>query len=52
MDKYRCKKCGYVYNPETGDATQGISPGTPFEELPDLWHCPRCGAKKSSFVKI
>lgn len=52
MNRYRCKKCGYVYNPETGDPTQAISPGTPFEELPDQWRCPRCGRKKDNFVLI
>lgn len=47
--KYICGVCGYVYDPEKGDPTQGIPPGTPFSELPDDWHCPRCKREKSNF---
>ena len=47
--KYVCSVCGYVYDPEAGDETQGIAPGTPFEELPDGWHCPRCKQPKEKF---
>lgn len=47
--KYVCKVCGYVYDPELGDEEQGIPPGTPFEELPDDWSCPVCGAGKEDF---
>jgi rubredoxin len=35
MDRYQCEGCEYIYDPEKGDPTQGIEPGTPFEELPD-----------------
>lgn len=51
MDKYRCSVCGYVYNPEKGDPDSGIKPGTPFEDLPDDWTCPVCGASKDQFQK-
>jgi len=51
MDKYVCKICGYVYDPEAGDPDNGIKPGTKFEELPDDWVCPLCGASKSDFEK-
>ena len=37
MEKYVCTVCGYVYDPEKGDPEGGISPGTPFEELPEDW---------------
>ena len=50
--KYRCTVCGYVYDPELGDSDSGIKPGTPFEEIPDDWVCPVCGASKSEFEKI
>ena len=50
--KYRCTVCGYVYDPELGDPDGGIKPGTPFEELPDDWVCPVCGAAKSQFERI
>jgi Conserved protein/domain typically associated with flavoprotein oxygenases, DIM6/NTAB family len=49
--KYRCSVCGYVYNPEKGDPDSGIEPGTPFEEIPDDWVCPVCGAGKDQFKK-
>jgi flavin reductase (DIM6/NTAB) family NADH-FMN oxidoreductase RutF/rubredoxin len=51
MDKYVCKVCGYVYNPEKGDPSNGINPGTKFEDLPDDWVCPVCGASKTDFEK-
>lgn len=52
MNMYKCTKCGYVYNPASGDPTQNIPPKTPFENLPDTWVCPRCGAPKKDFVVI
>ena len=51
MDKYRCDVCGYVYDPEKGDPDNGIEPGTDFENLPDDWVCPVCGAGKDQFSK-
>jgi rubredoxin/flavin reductase (DIM6/NTAB) family NADH-FMN oxidoreductase RutF len=52
MAKYECNVCGYVYDPELGDPEGGITPGTPFEDLPDDWVCPVCGADKSQFEKV
>ena len=52
MDKYECNVCGYIYDPELGDSEGNIPPGTPFENLPDDWVCPVCGAAKSEFTKI
>ncbi len=49
--KYKCTVCGYVYDPEKGDPESGIAPGTPFEELPEDWVCPVCGASKNEFEK-
>ena len=51
MDKYECP-CGYVYDPEEGDHTQNIAPGTAFEDLPDTWLCPTCQAEKDIFTKV
>ena len=51
MDKYVCSVCGYVYDPEEGDPDNGVDPGTPFENLPDDWVCPVCGATKDQFEK-
>ena len=51
MDTYTCDLCGYEYDPEEGDPENGIPPGTPFEDLPDDWVCPICGAGKEDFTK-
>ncbi len=51
MDSYVCNMCGYVYNPEEGDPDNGIDPGIAFEDLPNDWTCPICGAEKSEFEK-
>jgi len=52
MTKYRCIVCGYIYDPEKGDPQSEIEPGTPFEELPNDWVCPVCGATKDQFEKV
>ena len=52
MKKYRCTVCGYVYDPEKGDADSGIPAGTAFEDLPGDWCCPVCGAEKDSFEAV
>ena len=52
MDRYVCTVCGYVYDPEEGDPDGGIDPGTPFEEIPDDWVCPVCGAAKDAFEPV
>jgi len=52
MDRYKCKVCGYIYDPSKGDPEAGIKPGTAFEALPDDWVCPECGAGKDQFEKV
>jgi flavin reductase (DIM6/NTAB) family NADH-FMN oxidoreductase RutF/rubredoxin len=52
LAKYKCQVCGWIYDPAIGDPDGGINPGTPFEEIPDNWVCPICGAAKSQFDKI
>jgi len=48
--KYKCTRCGWVYDPSRGDPTRGVKPGTPFEEIPDeKWYCPFCGLGKKRF---
>ena len=58
MKTYVCELCGYEYNPKlggyiydeaAGDPDNGIEPGTDFEDLPDDWTCPLCGATKEDF---
>lgn len=52
MKKHRCIPCGWIYDPAKGDPDNGVAPGTPFEELPEDWSCPLCGADKESFEEI
>jgi rubredoxin len=51
MDRYVCSICGYVYDPEQGDPDNGVAPGTKWEDVPDDWECPVCGASKADFEK-
>jgi rubredoxin len=45
-----CESCGFIYDPSEGDPDGGIPPGTPFDDIPDSWFCPVCGARKKDFV--
>jgi len=49
--KYECTICGYVYDPAVGDPDNDIPPGISFEDLPDDWVCPICGAAKDEFAE-
>jgi rubredoxin len=52
MENWQCSVCGYVYESAKGDPDGGVEPGTAFENLPDDWVCPICGAAKDQFEKI
>ena len=47
--KYACSLCGYVYDEAEGSPETGVAPGTPFEQLPEDWACPLCGAGREEF---
>jgi len=47
--KYVCVVCGYIYDEAEGDPDGGLPPGTRFEDIPDDWVCPECGAAKDDF---
>ncbi|HVV87090.1 MAG TPA: rubredoxin [Kofleriaceae bacterium] len=47
LKRYRCTICEHVYDPAEGDPMAQIPPGTAFEDLPDDWVCPDCGATKA-----
>jgi hemerythrin-like domain-containing protein/rubredoxin len=47
--KWACTVCDLVYDPLKGDPEHGIAPGTRFEDIPDDWTCPLCGATKRAF---
>jgi rubredoxin len=50
-DMWQCQtvNCGYVYDPERGDRKGKIPKGTLFEDLPEDWKCPVCGATRKMF---
>ncbi len=52
MKKYTCLVCGWVYDPDIGDPIGGVDPGTSFDDIPDDWACPICGAGKDEFEEV
>jgi rubredoxin len=48
MQKWQCP-CGYVYDPAEGDVDNGVAAGTKWEDVPEDWVCPLCGAPKDAF---
>jgi rubredoxin len=52
ITQWICDPCGFIYDPDEGDPDSGIPPGTPFEDIPDDWMCPICGATKADFRKL
>ena len=50
--KYICVVCGWMYSEADGAPEEGIEPGTYWEDVPDDWVCPDCGAGKSDFEMI
>lgn len=52
MKKYECDICGWIYDPEIGLPEEGIEPGTSFENLPEDFICPECGAGKEDFSPV
>lgn len=52
MATYVCALCGYEYDPVNGDPENGVAEGTDFEDLPEDYVCPLCGASKEDFEVI
>ncbi|TBO31098.1 rubredoxin [Aquabacterium lacunae] len=52
MKTYQCIVCGYVYDEAAGSPSEGIAPGTKWEDVPDSWVCPDCGVGKSDFEMV
>ncbi|TLX77066.1 FMN-binding glutamate synthase family protein [Labilibacter sediminis] len=44
MATYKCLACGYIYDEDSEKEN--------WDELPDDWTCPTCGAEKSFFDKL
>ncbi|WP_280461553.1 rubredoxin [Nocardia carnea] len=49
---YRCVICGFEYDEELGWPDDGLVPGTRWEDIPDDWTCPDCGATKEDFEMV
>ncbi len=47
-----CVQCGFEYDEEKGWPEDGIAPGTRWDDIPDDWSCPDCGAAKSDFEMV
>ncbi|RPH97440.1 MAG: rubredoxin [Lysobacterales bacterium] len=47
-----CIICGWVYEEEKGCPEEGLAPGTRWEDVPEFWVCPDCGASKDDFEMI
>lgn len=50
--QYTCLLCGFVYDEQAGWPDDGIEPGTSWEDVPEDWLCPDCGAIKEDFVMV
>lgn len=44
LDRWQCTVCGWIYDEEKEKI--------PFEQTPDDYTCPECGAPKDAFVKM
>jgi len=49
---YMCVVCGWIYEEDRGLPEAGIQPGTRWEDIPDDFTCPECGAGKEDFEMI
>ncbi|MBS1197287.1 MAG: hypothetical protein H6R18_1072 [Proteobacteria bacterium] len=49
MKMYRCTVCGHIYDEAIGDPEHGVMPGTRWQDVPENWVCPECGASKKEF---
>ncbi|GAB3377499.1 rubredoxin [Spongiibacter taiwanensis] len=52
MRRYQCRFCSHIYDEREGDPDNGVPPGTRFEDIPDSWCCPECGATKDDYDLI
>ena len=47
-----CEVCDWEYDEKLGDPASGIAPGTKWEDVPEEWSCPDCGADKGEFSPV
>ena len=49
---YQCTHCLTVYDESIGDPSQGVTPGTSFQELPEQYCCSLCEASLADFTPV
>ena len=49
---FRCIQCGFEYDEALGWPEDGIAAGTRWDDIPDDWSCPDCGAAKADFEMV
>ena len=52
MKTYICVICGFMFSEELGRPKEGIPPGTKWQDVPESWTCPDCGAEKKDFDMV
>ena len=52
MKRYQCLVCGWVYDEQLGWPQEGITEGTPWQDVPENWTCPDCGVSKADFDMV
>jgi rubredoxin len=52
MKTWICLICGHIYDEAAGDPEHGVPPGTRWEDVPEDWSCPDCGAAKSDYEMV
>lgn len=52
MKRWQCFFCGFIYDEALGLPGEGIPPGTPWDDIPEDWVCPDCGAAKADFEML
>ena len=52
MRRWQCFFCGFIYDEAEGIPEDGIAPGTRWEDIPEDWSCPTCGAAKADFSMV
>ena len=53
QNRFECRGCGYVYDPNEGLRKYKIPPGTPFLEIDqEIFRCPVCRARYGAYKDI
>lgn len=52
MKIYRCQQCGFEYDEAQGWEEEGFPAGTRWDDIPEDWTCPDCGAAKADFAMV